>query len=193
MKKHSWVFTLNNYSLEELPIHPAPRPGLSCGVDPDIGLEKRVIRKGPAVWQHADLVYIGYGKEIAGTSTPHLQGMLVFKQPVGLRTLKRLNGRAHFQPMLGTFEEAKRYCSKENFTEWVWHGIDDIEQIRLKVEEDHYRAKVIQDEENTIVSISEKLDKLTKLIELLDDSFEKKIQNSLDEKLNGLLYKDKFV
>ena len=71
MKKHAWVFTLNNYTLEDLPMIPDVRPRLSVGVDSDIGLDKRVIRSGPLHWGHDDLVYVGYGKEIAGTGTPH--------------------------------------------------------------------------------------------------------------------------
>ena len=182
MKKHGWVFTLNNYFEGEMP--------LVRNYDQPQGVE---FYSGPVpVWDHEDLVFLGYGKEVARTGTPHLQGVAVFKRPVGLRTLKRLNSRAHFQPMRGSFDEAHAYASKENFVYWCEPG-RQIESVKGLVDQDHLRAKVIADEETTIVNLTEKIDKLTKLIEILDSNLEKKIQKSLDEKLNGLLYKDKFV
>lgn len=196
MKKHGWVFTLNNYSIEEAPFWPASSP---TDVKMQSHFEQmKVVRRfgGRANWVHDDLIYIGYGREKASTGTKHLQGLLVFNKPVGLRTLKRLNGRAHFQPMLGTFEEAKLYASKENYAEWQCHSVENEETFRVKVEEDHYRAKVIADEETTILTLTEKVDKLTTVVtELIgvlskqrEDQilFEKKIQTNF-------LSKDKFI
>lgn len=191
MKKHGWVFTLNNYSQEELPLD---YPDMPVGVPFQGG-------KVP-VWDHDCLLFIGYGKEKAGTGTPHLQGMVVFNKPVGLRTLKKLNPRAHFAPMLGSFEEARRYCSKENFTEWREPGTF-ISTIEGLVEQDHLRAKVIAQEETTIVELKQQLDVMSGILAglcdtlaartLLTDDFEKKIQETLEKKLSTGLYKDKFL
>lgn len=177
MKKHGWVFTINNYTREEIPLD---YPDMPAGVTFKAG-------KVP-VWDHDCLVFIGYGKEIAGTGTPHLQGMVVFNKRVGLRTLKKLNPRAHWAPMLGSFQEAKSYCSKQNFTEWHEPGTF-ISNIERYVEDDHVRAKVIAQEESTIVTLTEKIDKLTELVEKLSENqiiFEKKIQTNF-------LHTNKFV
>lgn len=171
MKKHGWVFTLNNYFEGEMPLvsYDETRNGVP-------------FHPGPVpAWDHEDLVFIGYGKEVARTGTPHLQGVAVFKRAVGLRTLKRLNSRAHFQPMRGSFEEARAYASKDNFMRWCEPG-RLIESIEGLVEQDHLRAKIIADEETTIVTLTEKIDKLTDIVLNL----EKKIQENF-------IYKDKFV
>ena len=43
----------------------------------------------------------------------HLQGYVVFKTNQRLAALKKLDGTAHWEPRMGSHEEAKQYCMKE--------------------------------------------------------------------------------
>lgn len=91
MQYRNYVFTLNNYTDLE--------------VDALSQIECR---------------YLGYGKEVGESLTPHLQGLICFEHKKSLRQLKAMPGlaRAHLEPMKGTFEQAKEYCQKEGqFTE----------------------------------------------------------------------------
>lgn len=186
MKKHGWVFTLNNYSQEEMPLRwytgdlSAPIPDYSRWV-PN--------------WENPHMIYVGYGKEKASTGTPHLQGMLVFKRSVGLRSLKKLNERAHWQPMRGSFQEAKHYCSKENFTEWVQPG-SSIKICKEKVEEDHIRAEIVAQENDNIESVVTKVEKFENRLETLEKAVLdiKKLTVMIYQKLDtNCVYPDKFV
>lgn len=179
MKKHGWVFTLNNYHANEIPMEFISEPYSHYGL----------------LWDNPHIGYVGCGKEVASTGTPHLQGLVVFKRSVGLKSLKKLNERAHWQPMRGTFEEAYRYCSKDGkFLEWIDKGFTKKE-CKLKVEEDHIQAKVIADENDNIEALSKALYRQSEDIKSLTKSL-----NSLVElnkhmllKLNTSLSKDKYV
>lgn len=88
--KSRWVFTLNNYTDEEV--------------------------AQVATW---DTVYHHYGKETAPTTgTPHLQGYAIFKDPCRLAALMKLCPRARWFPAIGTTEDNIVYCSKENLTQF---------------------------------------------------------------------------
>lgn len=87
-KYRNWTFTLNNYSEEEC-------EQMKC-LDND-----KIIR-------------VIFGKEVGENGTPHLQGALGFVNAVRLSTLKKINGRAHWENMRGTFSQNQAYCSKEN-------------------------------------------------------------------------------
>ncbi len=178
MKKFGWVFTLNNYAEGEIPL---------CRTD---SVFKWVPR-----WVHSNLAYIGFGREVASsTGTPHLQGMVVFTRPVGIRTLKTLNERAHWQPMRGTFTEAQKYCSKENYCEWSAQGITK-KNLKDKVEEDHLRAKVISDENESIQALSKAVYRQSKDITALQQDIKVLVELNkyMLQKLNTCLTKDKFV
>ena len=58
--------------------------------------------------------YLVIGKEIGESGTPHLQGYVVFDQPVRLNALKRISPRAHFEIAKGTTEQNRTYCTKDN-------------------------------------------------------------------------------
>ena len=82
-----WCFTLNRYTAEE---------------------EQLIMNS--QVWS-----YLIYGKEIAASGTPHLQGYLELPQKMRFNTLKNSLGipRIHLEAAQGSAEQNKEYCSKE--------------------------------------------------------------------------------
>ncbi len=178
MKKFGWVFTLNNYAEGEIPLY-----------------RTDAVFKWVPKWDHPNLAYLGFGREVASsTGTPHLQGMVVFTRSVGMRTLKQLNERAHWQPMRGSFEEAQKYCSKVNYYEWLQPGITK-KFLKEKVEEDHLRAKVIQDENDNIQALSKALYNQSKDVAELQAAVKELVllNKYILKKLNTCLTDDKFV
>lgn len=85
IRARRWVFTLNNYTEEEL--------------DQISGIECR---------------YLLYGKEQGEKGTPHLQGYIVFDNAKRFQTLKKLIPRAHLEPAGGSHDENYAYCTKED-------------------------------------------------------------------------------
>lgn len=65
-----------------------------------------------------DIQWLILGKETAPTTgTPHLQGAVIFTKRYRLKQLtKRFDYRFHWEPMHGTPQESKDYCSKEDKT-----------------------------------------------------------------------------
>lgn len=80
----NWVFTVNNWTLSDIDLFGS----LECS-------------------------YLCYGKEVGESGTPHLQGMVVFENPRKLTGMKRIHPTAHWEPMKGTFEQAREYCIKD--------------------------------------------------------------------------------
>lgn len=80
-----WCFTLNNYSPED---------------------EQRLSDLASSV------DYIIYGREIASTGTPHLQGFITFKTRVRRNTVIEKVGQAHFT-VARNIDHAIEYCKKE--------------------------------------------------------------------------------
>lgn len=176
MKKHAWVFTLNNYEESEMPL--------------------RLIEVGtwtePVLnWENANIIYLGYGKEKAKSGTPHLQGMLVFNRPVGIMSLKRLNSRAHWQPMRGSFQEAKTYCSKENYLEYLRKG-KTITLCKEKVNDDHEREQIVQSESDNLQSLAKSQVNLVKRLEKLEKQNEMILHFLGKLNTKNFLYHDKF-
>lgn len=88
-KSRGWCFTLNNYE------------------------EKDIISL-----RTLDCVYAIWGKEIATTGTPHLQGYAYFKNAVTHLRLHKVIPRASTLIAKGTAKDNYKYCSKEgNFEE----------------------------------------------------------------------------
>lgn len=57
---------------------------------------------------------IRWQKEEGEDDTPHYQGYCEFKQQQALTAVKKINGRAHWEPRKGTQEEAVAYVQKED-------------------------------------------------------------------------------
>jgi len=83
-----WCFTINNWDVHDR---------FRCGA----------LVPGEAEW-------LCYQPELApGTGTPHLQGAVSFKHPRDLGGVKRsLGPRVHLEPMAGSAEQSRVYCSK---------------------------------------------------------------------------------
>jgi len=163
MKKRAWVFTLNNYTVEEIPLFQDYDAGtIECN------------------WVIPVILYVAHGKEVSASGTPHLQGMVVFKRSVGLKTLKSLNPRAHWEPMRGTIEEARDYCRKDalfiewwNFARWARPALFK----KLKEAEKEDRELTVLDKRNEL-SLSTLFDNVAKVSER---------QKVLEDKLDRLV------
>lgn len=92
----NYVFTLNNYTSEEVTAF------------------QNFVFNGCCR-------FVAFGKEVAESGTPHLQGVIVFKTKKSLAQVKVLNTRAHFERCMGTLEEALRYVKKgcQSKDEWT--------------------------------------------------------------------------
>jgi len=83
-RSRSFVFTLNNYTEED--------------VQKLLGYECK---------------YVCFGKEVGESGTPHLQGYISFKDPRTLKTLKKVDSKAHWEVAKGLPSQAIDYCRKE--------------------------------------------------------------------------------
>lgn len=91
-----WVFTLNNYTDDEL-------QAIS-----DYG-------------ESGSIEYLVFGREHGDSGTPHLQGYVIFNSAVRLATVKNRLGsqRLHLEVSRGTPTEAAEYCKKDDdYTEF---------------------------------------------------------------------------
>lgn len=87
----AWCFTINN------PSPPTEAALLALGAD-----------------------YLVFGRERAGTGTPHLQGYIRLKHPCTFSSIKeRLPHGAHIEVARGSAEQNRRYCTKEDDYEEV--------------------------------------------------------------------------
>lgn len=77
-----WVFTINNPSAEVKPLE----------------------------WD--GVKFIVFQKERGENGTEHYQGFVQFHTKKRVTALKKLNGRAHWEPRRGSVEEAAEYCQK---------------------------------------------------------------------------------
>lgn len=92
MQSKRWCFTINNFTDDD------------CA----------------AVLKLCDsAVYLVCGQECGEGGTPHLQGFVVFRGGVRLKTLKKKLVRAHLEVARGTSAQNREYCIKEgNFEEF---------------------------------------------------------------------------
>ena len=182
MKKHGWVFTLNNYKPEELPF---------------VGEQNGSSDWDNVQWKNTKIIYIGFGFEKGDKGTPHLQGLVVFHRPVGLKSLKALNSRAHWEEMRGSFDEAKLYCQKEGNYYYMLFSAD-LKQVSAKIKLDHAEAELAKEEERSLKQLSislksleSKVDKLlitqVNLIEAIRSTNRNQI--NLEARINLLLKK----
>jgi len=99
------------------------------------------------------IIYIGYGFEhfFEEEKTPHIQGMLMLKDPVSFKQLKAkysLFERFHFEEIRTTPNEARTYCRKEGFFDEVIHrtfdgkmGILTDHWIEYKIAKEQWKLK----------------------------------------------------
>lgn len=111
----AWVFTLNNYTSEE---------------------EQAI--KG---WVGEKLAkFACFGREQGENGTPHLQGYVEFCGKKSLSTLRRINGRIHWERRKGSAKQAIDYCKKDGdfWQEGVCSGQgrrSDLAKIKEAIEE----------------------------------------------------------
>jgi len=176
------VFTLNNYKPEELPF---------------VGEQNGSSNWDYMQWKNPKTIYIGFGLEKGEKGTPHLQGLIVFHRPVGLKTLKTLNSRAHWEEMRGSFEEAEVYCRKDGDYRFMIFSAN-LKQVAAKIKLDHQEAEIAKEEEKSLKQLSislksleSKVDKLlltqVNLIEAIRSTNRNQI--NLEVKFNLLLKK----
>lgn len=84
MSSKRWCFTLNNYTAEDV----AKFLALTC-------------------------VYLVVGREVGDSGTPHLQGFIIWDSMKRLSAVKKIDGRAHWEPARGTTDQASDYCKKD--------------------------------------------------------------------------------
>lgn len=89
--------------------------------------------------------YLTWGREVAETGTPHLQGYLRFPHAKSLSTFRTLLRGAHVEPAI-TVSPAIEYCHKDgNFVEFGERPIDEArrgEDERARWEDAWAKAKV---------------------------------------------------
>jgi hypothetical protein len=95
--------------------------------------------------------YIKYGKEVASTGTPHLQGFMYTWDPVRKTKFKTFLKRAHLEVMRGSLSENDKYCEKDN--DWVEFGErpqqgrrNDILGIKRRLDEGKALSELVEDE-----------------------------------------------
>lgn len=81
MRARNWVFTLNNYTQDEIK---------------DLAQQECYL----------------FQEETGENGTPHLQGILCFKNPMSLSSMKKINERAHWEVCKNKIASIQ-YCSKE--------------------------------------------------------------------------------
>lgn len=92
----NWCFTLNNHTEEE------------------------VSSVNTLIEEHNNVQFLVYGFEVGENGTPHLQGYIEMKRSMRLTAMKQLIPRAHFEPRMGTQEQAIEYCTKDG--QWYEFG-----------------------------------------------------------------------
>jgi len=117
-RSRAWCFTLNNYT----PAH------------------ENTLKQRAECFNSA-YRYIIYGREVAASGTPHLQGYVEFTSGRTLDSAKTILGAptAHLEPRRGSSTQAADYCRKEDPTPYEYGEISapgkrsDIETIREMV------------------------------------------------------------
>lgn len=88
MSSFNFIFTLNNYTEEEV--------NSLVNLIPD------------------KLRFLAFSKEVGERGTPHLQGYMCHWKKVRLTGMKKLVPRAHFERMNGSLKQNEKYCSKQS-------------------------------------------------------------------------------
>jgi len=86
-QSHNWVFTLNNYTDEDI--------------------------KNILTWTEKGAGGVAYAHEVGASGTPHLQGYVHMKSKAALKRMKGLSGKCHWEVMKGKLKDSEKYCSKQ--------------------------------------------------------------------------------
>jgi hypothetical protein len=86
-RSFNWVFTLNNYTDEDI--------------------------KSIQGWTKNGVIGVGYGKEVGKEGTPPLQGYVHMGKQSNQKRMKELSPKAHWEVMKGKLSQSEAYCSKE--------------------------------------------------------------------------------
>lgn len=90
-RNRRYCFTINNYSEEDV---------------------ARLEALGNSLER---ISYIIFGREVADSGTPHLQGYVIFRNAVSLQVCKRTLGeRGHYERAIGTSSQCASYCKKDD-------------------------------------------------------------------------------
>jgi len=158
MKKHCWVFTINNYTEGDKPF---------VVTKSQEGWVTRHLQ-----WKDAGYVYIGYGMEVSSTGTPHLQGTVIFKRSVSFKTLKNISPKAHWEVMRGTIDEALDYCKKDGqFEAYVSPAKGSLQkETSRRWELDRQESSLKTEEGARVSDVLESLAELKKEVQRIRDS-----------------------
>lgn len=124
----TWVFTLNNYTEEEVEF-------ISSLVD------------------SGSVKYLCFGKEVGEGGTPHLQGYFELATRGRLSTCKELvSARGHFEKRRGSQQQAVDYCKKDGvFVEFGCRqrpgGRTDLAAIKLELDSGRSLGCIVQSDE----------------------------------------------
>jgi len=83
----NWVFTLNNYTEQEVSTIPE--------------------------WLEKGAGGVAYAHEIGASGTPHLQGYVHMKAKSSMKKMKEICKRCHWEVMKGKLADSEKYCSKQ--------------------------------------------------------------------------------
>lgn len=114
MRSRNWCFTINNWTEEDF-------------------MDMSDIENNKAT-------YVILGFETGEKGTDHIQGYMEFKNPVRLETLRKINGRAHYEARKGTQKQASDYCMKDgDYIEFGEKGsqgkrsdLEDIKELAME-------------------------------------------------------------
>jgi len=96
-RSRRWVFTVNNYSNDEY---------------------NSLVSAGERLHEER-ISYLVLGRERGEGGTPHIQGAILFTNPMSLTGVRRLSPRAHWEPARGTPQQMADYCKKTpDYREW---------------------------------------------------------------------------
>lgn len=117
---HSFVFTVNNYT------------------DDDIGIIHGSLD---------NFSYLIYGKEVGESGTPHLQGYAELNKKKTLNALKKIFPRAHIESRNGTARQASDYCCKDDKESFIYGEISqqgkrtDLENVANAILKEKKKVK----------------------------------------------------
>lgn len=96
------------------------------------------------------------GKEVGKSGTPHLQGYVEFKNPIGFNTVQKIINKGHIETAKGTAEENLLYCSKDGEYETNFDKIPEKVKTREDIIlEEEYSDVVWKDWQKEIIDLME--------------------------------------